>query len=570
MLNKLIIKNVALIDSAEIDFTEGLNVLSGETGSGKSVILESLNFALGAKADKTLISSGKDECFVSAEFDVSNNDEIQAVFDEFEFDREDILIITRKFTIDGKNVVKINGNSATVSMLKKFTVKLIDVHGQSEHFYLLKTSRQLELIDKLGGNKLNDIKQVVKNDYNSYKSIVNELDELGGDEHSRLIRLDIISYQINEIESCDLKENEELELLEVRSNLLNLEKISNALNSLKDAISSEGGVSDILGNAEKIVGGISRISEKYQKLYDKVSELYSELDDISYTASGFLDELDCGDYDLDKIETRLDEIKRIKKKYGSDYKEIYEFLEKIKVEKDNLEHFNERAECLLKEKNTICKRLYDSCKKLSDERRKTAEIFSKNVISELKELSINKAKFEVFFNEFPSFSEFEPISSNGVDYIEFMFSANLGEPLKPLSNVISGGEMSRFMLAIKTQVSKHNTISTFVFDEIDAGISGVVAKTVAEKFAVISKDTQIIAITHLPQISAMADNNLLISKSELSDKTCTLVKKLNSDEKVAEIIRLVGGTVNSESARRHAKELIVIANDYKHNIKRDA
>ncbi len=566
MLNKLIIKNVALIDSAEIEFDKGLNVLSGETGSGKSVILESLNFALGAKADKSLIRSGENECFVSAEFCVNDNKEVLEVFNEFDFEYDDTLIISRKFTLDGKNTIKINGNTATVGMLKRFTALLVDVHGQSEHYYLLKTAHQLDLLDKIGGEDLSKIKNLLKELYAEYKNLLKEIDLLGGDDSQREFRLDILNFQINEIETCSLKEDEENELLEIKSKLLNQEKITYALQGVKNAISFEGGVSDILGNAVKNLSSICAMSEEYSSLYERLSSVYSEIDDICDNADNCLENIDFGEQSLDKIEERLDEIKKIKRKYGADYNAVMDFLDKAREEKDKLEHFNERADKLLSDKVNVEKKLYSYYLELSNFRKVTAQKFSQNILDELKELNINKASFYVEFNDFPSIDDCKFNGSNGIDDIKFMFSANFGEPAKPLSEVISGGEMSRFMLAIKTQTAKFNNISTFVFDEIDAGISGAVARTVAEKFAKISINTQVIAITHLPQISAMADNNLLIVKTESGEKTFTKVTRLDEESKLKEIIRLVAGDENSSSSISHAKEIIDKANEFKNNI----
>ncbi len=563
MLLKLVIKNVALIDSAEILFTDGLNVLSGETGSGKSVIIESLNFVLGAKADKTLIRSGENECLVKAEFDVSNNDKIKEIFQELDIDEDDTLIVSRKFNLDGKSSIKINGSTVTVSMLKKFTAQLVDVHGQSEHFNLLKTSNQLDLIDKFGANEILDKKNILSKLFFEYKSLLKELDALGGDESQRQIRLDILNYQINEIESADIKENEEAELLTIKQKLSHQEKIINALSSIKNSINSEGGISDILGNTAKIMSSTTTFSNEYLELYERIESVYSEIDDISETASNLLDDFDVSEFNADEIESRLEKIKTLKNKYGADYFQIQDFLINAKNERERLENFNDTANKLLSKKLTLQENLYQEYNNLSALRRKYSNEFSSNVLSELKELGMKNSSFEVSFNDIVSKDECEYNSANGFDKIEFTFSANKGEPLKPLSMIISGGEMSRFMLSIKSQTAKYNDISTFIFDEIDAGISGGVAKIVAQKFANISNNVQIIAITHLPQISAMADNNLLIEKVEKENKTLTSVKTLSESEKINEIVRLVGGSLDSETAINHAKELIQEANNYK-------
>jgi len=570
MLQKLIIKNIALIDSAEINFTDGLNVLSGETGAGKSVIIESLNFVLGAKADRTLIRSGEAECSVRAEFDVSNNRYLLSIYDEFDLEKEDVLIISRKFTVDGKSSIKINGNTATVGMLKKFTSALVDVHGQSEHFNLLKSSNQLALLDKVGGDEIFNIKSKIKVAYSNYRNILQELDALGGDDSQRLIRLDILNYQINEIEKAELKENEEEELLAIKQKLAHQEKILNALNALKSSVNDEGGISDILGNISKMMSGISDFGKDYSELYDRIESVFSEIDDLADNANELIDDVEVIDYNPDEIESRLEIIKSLKNKYGNTYQDIEDFLRNAKTERERLENFNENAEKLLINKTQAENVLYKYCLELSNLRRDTSNIFAKNIINELSELGMAKATFNINFNDLPSREECEFKSANGIDEVEYLFSANSGEPLKPLSMVISGGEMSRFMLSIKSQTAKYNDISTFIFDEIDSGISGNVAKIVAEKFAKISRDVQIIAITHLPQISAMADNNLLIEKNESNFKTLTSVKTLSAKDKVEEIVRLVGGDVNSDASVKLAEELIENAKNYKLSINNKA
>lgn len=568
MLQKLVIKNIALIDNAEINFTDGLNVLSGETGSGKSVILESLNFVLGAKADKSLIRTGEVECFVRAEFDVSSINWIKDLFLEFDFDQDDLLIITRKFNLDGKSSIKINGNNVTVGMLKKFSSGLVDIHGQSEHFYLLNTANQLNLLDRLGGDEVLKIKEFLKEKYSDYKKTLKELDELGGDDDKRLVRLDILNYQIKEIEEASLRDGEEDELVSIRQKLLNQEKIVSALNSVKSGIIDEGGVSDILSNITRVLSSINVLGAEYQSLSERLEAVYAEIDDVSSSVDDLIDAVDFGDYNIEYVEERLDLIKNLKRKYGNSFSQIDEFYKNACLEKEKLENYSVLADELLCAKKNQEQDLYNLYVDLSEKRRSVANIFAKNIIAELVELGITKGKFEVKFSDIPLFDCCKFDSSNGFDNIEFMFSANLGEPLKSLSSVISGGEMSRFMLSIKAQTAKYNDISTFIFDEIDAGISGIIARVVAEKFAKISLGTQVIAVSHLPQISAMADNNLLIVKTEGVDRVTTEVKILNTKEKVNEIVRLVGGDNDSQSAISHATEMIEKANEIKEKIKK--
>ena len=563
MLNKLVIKNVALIENAEINFTQGFNVLSGETGAGKSVILESINFVLGAKADKSLIRNGENECMVSAEFDVLDNNNVYVILDELGFDREDLLIITRKFDLNGKNSVKINGNSATVSMVKKLTSALLDVHGQSEHFYLLSTANQLKLIDRFAALKDSAEYGAIQVIYKEYKDLIKELESIGGDEAARLLRLDVLNYQIKEIESAAVRENEFEELTDIKSKLLHREKIITALNSVKSSVEDEGGLSDILSNCIRALNGIVSFGEDYAVLSDRLNNAYSEIDDIVSTVNSALDGFGYSEYSLEEIDDRLNLIKTLFRKYGGDYAAMTEFYEGVKLEKEKLENYNDTAEKLQAEIKSRKQNLYDLYIKLSDIRKIAAEKFAKNVLAELVELGMPKASFYVDFSDVPTYEESKFDSANGFDEIKFMFSANLGEPVKPLSDVISGGEMSRFMLAIKAQTAKYNEISTFIFDEIDAGISGVIAWTVAEKLVNISRSVQVIAVSHLPQIVSFADNNILIIKTELSDKTVTTVKTLTDSDKVNEIARLSGGTFGEDSSIDHAKSLIQKANEYK-------
>lgn len=566
MLAKLTVKNFALIENAEIIFTDGMNVLSGETGAGKSVIIESINFVLGGKPDRAFIRHGTEECSVTAEFDVSDNPSIGDIFDELDFDKEDVLIISRKFSVTGKSSVRINGNSATIGMLKKFTSYLIDVHGQSEHFELLSTSNQLKLLDKYGGEEIAAIKNELKGNYNAFRTVNDELEELGGDEDHRLIRLDVLDFQIKEIEDCAVKEGEEENLLAIRERIIQKERLLTALSAVKSAISDEGGVSDILGNAVRSIQSVSRFGQEYEDLYSRLSAVYSETEDISETAGKIEESLSEEGLDPDALEERLEKIKKIKKKYGGSFEEINVFLENAKSEKEKLENFNETAEKLLLESEKLKDVLYKNYASLDNVRRKYAKQLENNVLAELAELKMDKSKFAIVFSALPDKSDCKFDSANGANEVEFFFSANLGEPLKPLSSVISGGEMSRFMLSVKAQSAKYNDISTFIFDEIDAGISGAVAKVVARKLCRISKEVQVIAISHLPQITSFADNNLLIYKHEKNGLTYTSVKKLSDVEKTAEIVRLVGGTTDNASATALAESLICEAEEYKRSV----
>ena len=565
MLEKLIIENVALVERAEINFTDGLNVLSGETGAGKSVILDALNFVLGAKADKTLIKSNADFCRVTAVFSNCINNKIATAFNELEFDIEDEIIITRKFSLDGKSSIKLNGNTVTSSMLKKITSNLVDIHGQSEHYELLSNSNQLKLLDLLGEDVIIQLKTKLKLVYLKYKDVISKIDDLGGDSSQRAIRLDVLNYQINEITNANLYDGEEDNLLDIRSRLNNQEKILSSLSCLKGAIREENAVCDILNSALRSISYIGNLNSKYEDLSQRLSNVIAELVDIADCGDTYIEEVSDVEYNSQEIEDRLDLIKSLKRKYGSDYQSIITFLNEAIAEKEKLENYDDLYNNLISEKSVLEKELYDYYLQLSLLRKKVSNDFVDKVVLELKDLGMPNSTFTIEFAEPPSIENCRFNSQNGFDEIKYLFSANLGQPVKPLSEVISGGEISRFMLSIKAQSSKYNEISTYVFDEIDAGISGLIALEVAKKFAKISKDVQIIAISHLPQISAMADNNLLISKHESNANTFTTVKQLSLDEKIQEIVRLVGG-IDSDSAKKLALELIDKSNSFKKSL----
>ncbi|MBO5328666.1 MAG: DNA repair protein RecN [Clostridia bacterium] len=554
MLNRLYIKNIALISQADILFDNKLNILSGETGSGKSVILDSINFVLGSKADKSMIRYGETEATVKAEFSIDVESEAYKVLNELDVEPDETVIITRKFNIDGKGSIKINGNTVTASMLKKLTQRLVDVHGQSEHFVLLNEKNQLDVIDGLCGDLSKDIKNELSELLKSKREILEKIKTLGGDEQERERKLDLLNYQINEIDTADIKIGEFEELLQKRSKINNVEKILNALNAVSEVFNADGGCIDCISTAERYLNPISSLDDEYENVVERLQSLRAEAEDISQSISSFADDLSFDQEEAEYVEERLTLIKNLKRKYGADEEEILTFRDKAKEEYDFLLDSVNLLEKLNSKLNKIDDEIYSVCKKLTSIRKNRAEALCKNVENELKSLNIPNAKFTVEFDEYDKESA-NLKSANGSDVIKFMFSANKGEPLKPLNKVISGGEMSRFMLALKTQLKGLNGISTYIFDEIDAGISGYTAKTVAEKFVTIAKDTQIIAVSHLAQVCAASDSQFLIYKVEEDGKTITKVKRLTNEEKVDEIIRLTGN-VKTEASIKSAKELI--------------
>lgn len=565
MLSKLTIKNVALIESTELKFGGGLNVLSGETGAGKSVILDSVNFVLGAKADRSMIRYGESECFVKAEFILPEASKAVQTLRDMDVETDGEIIISRKFSDTGKNSIKINGNTVTAAMLRKVTDFLVDVHGQSEHFFLLKEANQMKMLDSVIGEPLTERKTALSSLLNDKKSIKEQMELLGGDEQERSRRLDVLRFQIDEIQSVSLQEGEEEELLAKRVKINNLEKIITAVRDAAYAIHGENGATDGLRAASRSLATIARLDDEYESLRERAENLAFEAEDLSATLCDVADGLFFDESEANEVETRLDAIRALKRKYGVDVAAINEYLESITAEYDLLSDCEGKFAQLTERLHALNAKIYKICREITLLRKEGSLAFCKRVTDELKTLNIAGAQFAVEFDEYTQ-EDVEKANTNGLDGLRFLFSANTGEPMKELSKIISGGEMSRFMLAVKTQLSGLNEICTYIFDEIDAGISGKTAKVVGEKLARIANSTQIIAVSHLAQIAAMSDDEFLIDKREVNGKTLTNVYPLDEDGKVREIARLLGGDMGDEYAVGHAKELIKQAKEYKNAI----
>ena len=557
MLRTLYLKNVALVDEAEIAFSEGLNVLSGETGAGKSVILDSIDFVLGAKADKGMIRSGQSECSVRAEFSC-DPELLRPVLEELDLEESDTLLIVRRLNADGRSSLRVNGCPMTAAMLRKLTSRLVDVHGQSEHFFLLKEANQLRLLDQIAGTR--EAREKVGELLKERRALQEKLSSLGGDEGERERRADILRFQIEELENAALKEGEEEELLALRTKYQNAEKILGGLKTVRDALLSDGGAADAVNTAHRGLLSIVRYGD-YDALSERLENALAELEDIGETAESLAEELDIDEREAERVENRLDEIRSLKKKYGGSVEEALSFLARAREELSLLENSAEECEKLRArlENNSVL--LYAACRKLTELRKAGAEGFTERVVGELRTLNIPSARFEIAFEPY-SEEDLPRVNSDGLDRVRFLFSANAGEPPKELGKIISGGEMSRFMLAVKAQLSSLGSIGTYIFDEIDAGIGGKTARVVAEKFSAIARSTQIIAVSHLAQIAAFADREFLIEKQEAEGRTFSRIRLLGEEERREELVRLLGGD-RSESALRHADELLESARAYK-------
>ncbi len=562
MLNFLAIKNVALIRATEIEFSQGLNVLSGETGAGKSVVLEALNFALGQKANKSMICHGETECSVTCSFDISSNVAVKDALKDAGFDEEDEIIVKRTLNDSGKSTIHLNGEPITSSSLRKITSLLVDVHGQSDHFLLLKESNQLSLIDALAQTELEPIKQNIRDLLCKIDEIDGKLSMLGGNEADKERKIDYLQFAVNEIENAQLSEDEEERLLDKKRKLSNLEKITTALKESYDFLSGEGGAIDLLSDVSRRIASISQYGKDYEKISERIESCLDEVSDISeLIGEGCEDSFD--PEEIEEIERRLALIRSLKKKYGKSYAEIMSTLDCFKQELNLILTGAEQTEKLNVERQKIISELETLYSKLTLVRKSVASKLENDLSVKLKELAMKSAVFKVEFTSLQG----EVLSVKGRDQVRFLFNANKGEALNPLSMVISGGELSRLMLAVKSVTGGNFGAETFIFDEIDVGISGEAAEVVAENFAKIAKDRQIIAISHLPQIVAMADVGFLIYKREESDRTVTHVKKLDKAGKVNEVVRLVGGNLSGNTGIVHAEELINRADNFKKTIK---
>lgn len=573
MLIHLEINNVALIDSVSIDFESGLNVLTGETGAGKSILIDSINAVLGERISKELIRTGREKAVVEALFQVEN-DRFHDIYEELGIDSEPdgSLIISREFNTAGRNICRINGKIVTVSMLKDIGQRIIDIHGQHDNQSLLRTESHASLLDSFGGESI----QLLKNQYTclleKYKTIKNKLKELTGDKSERERKIDLLKYQIEEIKKSRLKVGEEEELEKQRLLLANSEKITEALSKSYDALfsgsQSDSSAADKIGEAISELNTILKINEKYKEISQKLEDISYQLDDVIEEIRSERDGMEYNPEMLEQIEERLDIIFKLKRKYGAAIKDILEYCRKIETELDEIVKSEETVKALRQEIDKIDGELYSAAKAIHSERLRAAGLLEKNIGCELDDLEMKKAKFKVnieFTEDLQNGSE-RKYTHNGLDKIEFLISPNAGEPLKPLSKIASGGEMSRIMLAIKTILADVDEMPTLIFDEIDIGISGKAAQKVGEKLSFISKSHQVICVTHLAQIACMADNHYLIEKVSDENNTHTMVNKLGNLQMKEEIARILGGANISEITIKHAEEMLLNASDFKKNL----
>ena len=537
MITNLHIKNIGIIDEIEIDLGKGLNVLTGETGAGKSLIIGSLNIISGGRFSKDMIRKGETNSFV----------EICLYEPENEQSIEGTIIVSREINVNGKNMCKINGRMVTVNELREFMRKIIEIHGQNDNQNLLDSKEHLKYLDNYIGTDVSKLKEEYKTKYVRYMEIKKELKENYGDEKERQRKLDLLKYQYEEIEEASLNDGEEEELNNKQKIIINAEKIAKTLQEVDLAI-GENAI-DIISNSIRNLEKIENFDNKYQETANNLKSAYYELQEVSRDITNYKDEVDFDEEEQKEIEERLDLIFSLKRKYGNSIKEILQYKEEVEKEIYRIENLEEYTNNLKKEQKEVKSKLDEIASKIHEIRKENAIKLSSKINKNLQELEMKNAKVNIHTDYIE-----EEYYENGKDKVAFFISTNVGEDEKELSKIASGGEMSRMMLAIKTVLANTDNTPILIFDEIDTGISGKAANAVAEKLNQISGKHQVLCISHLPNIAAVADSNYFISKSVVNDRTSTSIKQLNEQEIINEIARISSGEVN-EVTIKYAEKL---------------
>ncbi|MBQ8057213.1 MAG: DNA repair protein RecN [Ruminococcus sp.] len=550
MLSNLYIENIAVIEKTNIDFSDGFNVMTGETGAGKSIVIDSINAVLGQRTGKQIIRNGCNSAFVSATFtDVSKFVEKKALTLGFEVE-DGMVILQREMSVSGKNTCRINSRPATVSALKELSAYLVNIHGQSDNAELMSPSLHLHYIDALAQNSklLADYREV----YNEYVLAKEEIEGANDDEAQRLAQIDLLRYQIDELSDADIKIGEIDALNEEKTILLNSDKITKSLIKSKSILDGDDDIDGVINMTDDAFLSLSTASRYQESLTDLSDRLYNalyELKDISSLISDAVSDIESDPYRLEQIEERLDSYYRLSRKYGATEEEMLSFLESAQLKLKELEDYDVNREKLRERFEALNKEALKKAKELSQIRHKVAEDFASQVQKEMAFLEMTNVRLVVDFSE-------TELSKSGTDKVEFLISVNLGEEPKPVTKIASGGELSRMMLAIKTVLARHDIVETMIFDEIDTGISGSAAQKVGMKLKEVSRDRQVMCVTHQAQIAALADSHFLINKQFVDNKTYTEVQKLDLDGRVHELARIIDGVNITQTALEHAKKLI--------------
>lgn len=561
MLLNLHVKNLALIEEVDVDFEKGLIVLTGETGAGKSLILGSVNIALGNKASKDMIRKGTDYSLVELTFSVSETCAKQLKKYDIYMEEDNIITVTRKIS-EGRSISKINGETVNIKTLKNVMSLLIDIHGQHDHQSLLYTKNHLDILDKFAKDSILELKEQIKEEYSKYTKLIKKLEEFNIDEGQKAREIEFAEYEVNEIESANLKPEEDVQVEEEFKKLSNSKEIVSALSEIYNALSYEtaGGLGDIINKAVMDINSIKGMDEKISQFQTELYDIDNLCRELTSQIYDYNSGMDFNPEYVREVEERLDVINHLKLKYGNSIEEILRYKEEKEEYLEKLNNMTDEMESVKNQISELEGTLNNLCTKLSEQRKKAAKELEVLVKQALVDLNFIAVEFEI------QITRKESIGENGFDNVEFMISTNPGESVKPLVKVASGGELSRIMLAIKSILATEDDIDTLIFDEIDTGISGQTAMKVAEKMAKISRNHQVICISHLSQIAAMADSHYLIKKTADENSTTTSIKKLTRQQSIEELVRINGGSGITEAGLIHATEMKDMADRTKSNL----
>ena len=547
MLTLLHIENIAVIEQADITFDAGFNVLTGETGAGKSIVIDAISAILGERTYRDVIRTGANKAFVSAVFT-----DVGALpwFEEFHVPVQDELLVQREISLEGKNVCKVNGCPVTVAVLKKLGLQLVQIHGQHDSQALFDEASHLGCLDDFAQNQAERDAYLVE--YQKYCRIRQEISRLSMDEGEKLRRMEMLRHQVQEIERAKLKPGESDQLEERRKILQNAEKVEDGLEIAVGNLYGDDngfGAEAMLSQASEALRRISRFDAQFEKLAAQATDIMYQIQDLAVQVRDVRDGLAYSEEELEQVENRLAMLQKLFRKYGADEVQILAYLDSAKQELDQMEFADDRIQQLQQDLEAQKKNLLTAAKALRANRKAAAEVLSQRICTELQQLDMPRVQFVCEFEK----TQPDP---TGMDLVRFMMSANIGEALKPMSKVASGGELARIMLAIKNVMAEKDAVGTLIFDEVDAGVSGRAAQKVAEKLSSVAVSKQVLCVTHLPQIAAMADNHLQVSKSEHNGRTFTAVNSLDFDGRKIEIARLIGGAEITETTLSSAAEML--------------
>ena len=561
MLIQLNIKQFGIIESATIELKNGLTVLSGETGAGKSMILAAISQLSGQRTSTSYIRYGEEKASVEGVFDFPKNKEVINIFKDLDLDLEDeVIIIRRDIYSSGKSVCRINGTIVNLSTLKKVAVYLLDMHEQHDNQILLVEKNHLNLIDSFDKEEIKKVRTAYKEKYKEYKIVTEKIENLKQQESDILQKVDFLKFQYQELTQMKLKKDEDISLEKDIDYLENFEKVNTLAYSITDGIDGEYGILSKLAEIKSNLGELSRYNSNFEEKYEEITNLYYVLDDLKYEVSSYTDDIEYDEEKLDRLIFRMDKIKNLEKKYSRSLNDLIIFREEIKEELEELENYEENYDKYIVEQKNILAELKSLGDKLTTIRKKTAQKLESLIQEELKFLYMDKSTIKVDFKD-------KEYASDGKDDVRILISANLGEPLKSLSKVASGGELSRVMLALKIIFSRSIEATSIIFDEIDTGVSGRVSQRMAEKMYQLGVGSQVLCISHLPQTTALADTNLLINKEVIDKRTLTSIKELDRQQKIEEVARMISGDKMTRLSEEHAIEMLKLAKKTKEEIK---